>query len=547
MVFGICVSAVSFSFFDVSWWPRDEGVFAHIAERVALGEVYGVDVYDFHGGYHALLNAWLFEHFGFDLLVLRYPLVVLTIVQAALVAWILRSVSLRIAVMGGLASVVFGFLMFPNPSPNWYALFAAVSVISVLHTAQPTTGRSFLLGVIVGVCALFRHPSAIFLSFGILLYHLYEARDVRTTSAQWLVQSGLIALFLLVLWYVTLVFEPLAFLWYALPLLLVIVLFLVQYRFDVARVVRACVGMALGGITAFVPMVAYQLRFGEVQQWFVQSFLQGIDITRRPFFADVSYTHVFLTYVQDALAKGSLVFASVQIAFWFVLFLVPLVTASLFVYRLARQSATIHPAAFIAIGFGMVSFYYQISFYFFASFLLFVIALSLLLPQRKTVQDVWFSILTVLTVFGFVSLLHGYVALTEPVRYQIAPFERATLRLEPDEYVLHQQLVADIQQHTSAEEAIFVMPFDAELYFLSNRTNPFPHLGTSFTLIDEGSFRTFVSRFADVQPRLVVYNTNNVYTTSWTTEFRHWLEEHDYQLIADRSGYQVFLLTGTEN
>src|SRR5205085_1475649 len=46
------------------WWPPDEGVYAHIAERVLKGETLNSDVEEIHTGYLNLLHSAVFGVFG---------------------------------------------------------------------------------------------------------------------------------------------------------------------------------------------------------------------------------------------------------------------------------------------------------------------------------------------------------------------------------------------------------------------------------------------------------------------------------------------------
>ena len=68
-------AAVLGYYHDRFWWPPDEGLYAHVADRVARGEVLNRDVQNIHPGYHALANALWLVLFGDDLVSLRYPLV----------------------------------------------------------------------------------------------------------------------------------------------------------------------------------------------------------------------------------------------------------------------------------------------------------------------------------------------------------------------------------------------------------------------------------------------------------------------------------------
>jgi hypothetical protein len=80
-------AGVWWRFHDRFWYAPDEGNYAHVAERLLQGEVLHRDVQDVHAGYVNFANAAALRLFGLDLLSLRYPLAVLSVLQAALAAW----------------------------------------------------------------------------------------------------------------------------------------------------------------------------------------------------------------------------------------------------------------------------------------------------------------------------------------------------------------------------------------------------------------------------------------------------------------------------
>ena len=75
---------ILFHFHDQFWWGPDEGVYAYVAQRFLAGDTIHRDLIDIHPGYGNLLNILAFFVFGEDLLSLRYPLVVLTLLPLTL-------------------------------------------------------------------------------------------------------------------------------------------------------------------------------------------------------------------------------------------------------------------------------------------------------------------------------------------------------------------------------------------------------------------------------------------------------------------------------
>ena len=82
-VLGVALIVVHFH--DRFWWPPDDGAYAYVALRLLRGDVLNGDVQDIHAGYVHFIHAAALKMFGEDLLSLRYPLSMLTVLQAALV------------------------------------------------------------------------------------------------------------------------------------------------------------------------------------------------------------------------------------------------------------------------------------------------------------------------------------------------------------------------------------------------------------------------------------------------------------------------------
>ena len=130
-------------FHDRFWWPPDEGVFAHVADRVLNGAVLHRDIQEIHFGAIAFANALALRLFGNELVAMRYPLVVLGVVQAALVFLVAAPRGAMVALVASVALTALSFVQFLNPSPHWYALFLIIAAIALL-TWLPAKSRGRL-------------------------------------------------------------------------------------------------------------------------------------------------------------------------------------------------------------------------------------------------------------------------------------------------------------------------------------------------------------------------------------------------------------------
>src|ERR1041385_7289436 len=87
-------------FHDRFWWPPDEGQYAHIADRVAHGEVLNYDVEEIHTGYLNLFHSVVFRIFGTRLVSLRYPLAAVSLIESCLIFLILARRGVWAAALG---------------------------------------------------------------------------------------------------------------------------------------------------------------------------------------------------------------------------------------------------------------------------------------------------------------------------------------------------------------------------------------------------------------------------------------------------------------
>ena len=117
---------------DRYWCPQDDGVFAHVAERILDGEVLNRDIEEIHPGYGNFINAGAMAFFGRTLVSLRYPLVLIVLVQSYLIFRLFLPHGLLLAVVASVVPTALGELQFLNPNPHWYCLFAGIAFISFL-------------------------------------------------------------------------------------------------------------------------------------------------------------------------------------------------------------------------------------------------------------------------------------------------------------------------------------------------------------------------------------------------------------------------------
>jgi len=117
-----------FLFHDKGWIPNDDGHYAHVANRLAQGQVLSRDIEELHPGYVHFIHAWSLNLFGTSLVSLRYPLMVLMGLQSlGVYALFFRRTGLITAVTAAMVMSTIGILEVVNPTPSLYAVACTIA------------------------------------------------------------------------------------------------------------------------------------------------------------------------------------------------------------------------------------------------------------------------------------------------------------------------------------------------------------------------------------------------------------------------------------
>lgn len=528
---GIISASLLVAIHDVYWWPQDDGIFAYLAEALVKGGIYGIDVIDIHGGYHSLLNAWLFKVFGTDVVVLRYPLIVLGTLQALMITHMAsKTASQSVAILAGLSAVTLGFIQFPNASPGWYLLFFAIAIIWLLASFKRSALQMGLVGVLVGIAFLFRHPSAAFISVGIFLYLLHQA-EINESSYRTFAMPRLVLIIPLiaVITYSYFMFELLAFILFAAPLILVIshgIWKVADWNLKVLIAEISCI--ATGFFIGILPMIVYQLAWGDLALWFTNSFFSSANIINFPFFFEQRYwDHLFTSFFY----------------YWASILALPLVLTWLWI-KGRQQGIMIHPAFFIAIAFGLVSFYYQIPFYLYCSLSVFLLAVFVSIKSwSETSNSIAISFLLVINILALATQSLGFQAVLYPDSFTASEIPKVSLRLEKTDQQNYLKLISIIEEYSTKADSMFVFPKNPDLYFVTERNNPFPFYETSLEVNTEEQYQELLEKLELNPPRLFIFNQGSKYKRSFEERLFELLRTSEkYQLVEKFNSYWFFTL-----
>lgn len=528
---------------DSLWWPNDDGVFAHWAEQINNGEVWGLGVLGVHGGYHSYFNALLLQWFGTDVVVLRYPLVVLGAVQAGLVTWLLRRQGPFVAVLGGVAGVVVGYLFTPVPSPIWYALFFAVAVCALMARSSRTTSHWMALGFLIGLCFMFRHPNALFIGFGWLAYWLYQSRAdgsmVGSLLGSWLARAALVAMVAIVLFYQSFVFEPLAFVVYGFAPLALLVLLFRRSTWSLEWF-RPLGWVGLGAGAAVMPMAAYQLWHGNLWGWFSTSFFSSGNTPVLAVFDDFTYA-AEIAGLAAALTPDAYIIGVLSIVLWGTFFLYPVVVSGTLLSRVWRGAECSDPIQWVAVMYGLVSFYFQIPFYLAGSLPLFILAFLRLLPPHGIVRVLGIGAVCFTVGWSLLTTVPGTAWGITGKAVGETPIPRVSLVYEKINEPLA-DVFRTVEALSEPDDAIFVYPLDAHIYFSTGRSNPFPFPGTSLFVTDDADLDAVQRQLLEVPVALIVFNAANDYRGPIEAELTEWIESRpEYRFEREVAGHRFYV------
>ena len=533
---------------DRFWWPPDEGNYAHVAERLLSGEILHRDVQDVHAGYINFINAAAFSLFGVRLVSLRYPLAVLSVVQAAVTFLLLSPRGLLAASAGAVAAASLGFVQFLNPTANWYCLFLALVTIGWLTWAPPGRWRHVGTGLLIGTTFLFRQLSGVLLGMGVLLYLLLEKRAPLAGDSPVVARVILAVLAIGLMAYLTRSTDALGWLLLGIWPFPILLYAWRQTAVPNREVIVTLVALTLGAAVAAVPLSVYHLAHGSGGDWFGDVVSAAASLPALEFVKTRGYL-IMLSLAMRGLVSGDLA-ASLNGAFWLTLLSMPAILGAALLHTLLRGSTTyrVHPLPVIALFYTIVSIHYQVPIYLFYTAGLSLAAVLWLSAGRGKVSHIILVCSTaIIAVIG--TYYHAAMGASRGFPGIIAgqrrppgaplPLARAGLYVEVEDAARYQQYVDFITTETQPGDSIFAFPSNAELYFLSQRSNPFRFYNTALGIRSSADLVSTIRVLRCHPPKLVLYNPQDKYNTSASAHVARFVQEA-YDPMTPLPPFEVF-------
>lgn len=547
-------AALLWHFHDRYWYPTDDGLFANIAERLLSGEVLIRDVQDIHPGYVHFLNAAAFRLFSVDLVSLRYPLITAALLQGCLLFALLQHRGPAVAATGSIAGTALGVIQFVNPTPNWYCLFLCVALIWWITWLAPQNRFRLLgAGVLLGVLALLRQLTGVWVAMALLVVALFDRSD-DARGRQVVLARGVISIMAVgLVSYVVLSpeTEPGGVLLMAVWPMGVLVWAFIHVRTSNAAAAAVVAQLLAGVAFAALPLVVYLVIHHSFGPWIRDTVLAASGLTQMPFFGRGWYGVLPLAGAYQVLSSGD----AVKIAnglYWVAVPLASAVNGVWVLIRLRRgdRIADLRLPVF-AVFYALVSLFLEGPLYLYYTVGLSLASLLWLASDGSRMQRglapitaVALSLVAVVFHAGQ-SRLRTASEILAGYRYPAPrtagnhPLARCSLRLDDHDRKLYGELVQLIPRESQPNDSILALPNDAELYFLAERRNPVRFYNSAFGIRTADDLRAVIDKITEQPPRLVFYQPDDKYDTPASRRIAE-LVRTSYTHLKTRHGLEIY-------
>ena len=545
----IASSALLYTFYDRFWYPPDEGNYAHVAQRLLRGETLNLQVQDVHPGYISFANAAALRVFGPDLVSLRYPLVFLGLLQAALLFLLFPRAAPWHAAIAAVALTALGTIQFLNPTAHWYCLSLVIVLIAVLQFMPRNGSRLLVAGLLIGTIVLFRQLTGFLVGIGTVAYLLWETDRGVTGGEALLSRVVTIALIAALAVYLLFATDVSGFVLFGIwPLIFLVRLFFIPAATN-REVLRTAGWTAAGVCVAVVPLLAYHAAHGSLAAWTEDVGPAAVALTRLDFFGRSNFAALVFHAGRQA-ATGRDAALLINGAYWVLLPLLAAINGAVVWYVLRSRSAGEHAALPILASFyAVVSVHFQIPIYLYYSAGLSLASLLWLGPRLSTL----FSRATATAALALAAtgvyfhagqpasrtitdILQG--RRIESARAALLP--HCSLRVDPAEGARYVAVVDLIRQHVPATDAILAIPSNAELYFLSDRRNAFRFYNTALGVRDDATLDAVERVLRDDPPKLITFNPTDKYNTPRSLQIMDAVKQR-YVLLGRYEPFDVYV------
>lgn len=542
-------TALLWWYHDRTWWGPDDGQLAHIAERILDGEVLHRDIQDVRPGYVNFINAAALYVFGPSLLSLRYPLTLIVLAQSILLFFFFRAHGALLAGALSLSSVALGVFHYINPNHHWYALFFTVLLICHL-VWTPRTSRWYLplAGLLIVTVGFTRHLSGAFVGMGTLSYLLFEESRNRGYIFSWreqwfgrLLCGSMFALLALYLFRAT---DALAFLMFGLWPLTFLAWQLTAAMVPNSQSIRIFGGLLLGMVIGALPLLSYHLVNGSLAAMIDDNIFRAIGVLNWQYTKEVQYWMMPFAGVLQFQEHPELT-SLMNAVYFLILPLFAALNGFLLVLAIRRRTLTMSLALpVLAAFYGLVSLFNQIPTYLYLTSILSIAGSLWLLLE---LQPSWRKSMIPMLVFlsGMSLAFHAGEpstrSLMDHMRTAKAEFfdsrgqlPKVDLWIEKERMEAYRKVVRLIEEETHKGDYLFAIPNNSELYFMTERRNPFRFFSTDHGVLNASEVQGVIQRLQTIRPRIITFAPNSNRNTRQSLAIMEHVRRHSTLLSKDK-------------
>jgi hypothetical protein len=551
LIFAVLVAVVIYLiFFDVFWYPPDEGVYAHVAERVLSGEHLNSDVHDIHFGYITLINAAALHLFGFDLISLRYPLVIIGLLQALLMFILFSQRGTIIAITASVSLSSLTIVQFLNPSANWYALFLTICMISVAALWRHENSLRFItLGLLAGLVLFVRQLSGVFVIMGLLTYLICEHEEATTGRQRGLAKLCIFIMLAGTAWYTYAKADLLGWLIIGIWPMGILGWAYLNASISNVRLFNIIGKLAVGGFLAATPVLLYHIHHGSLGNWFSDTVIAAVAFSDTGFISSSQYANL-LAFSLASLLQPTSPHGAINNLFWIVLILLTMANGYMLMASLfaGRRSKALQPLPLLAVFYSLVSLHFQIPIYLFFSIGLTLASVLWLTTPGKSgritapIAMAWWLSVTAIYYHAGQPLSRGAEGILNGVRTQTmhkSSLPGNSLNITEEDLSLYKRIVALVTENTKASDHILALPANPEIYFMTKRKNPLRYPNPGQGILSERAL-ALAKRQLDVNPpEMVLYRAMDKYNSPYISELMAYLGPH-YQHLDTIEEFAVY-------
>jgi len=486
---------------------------------------------------------------------LRYPLMFIALTQSALVFFLFRS---RGAVLAGalsLSSVALGVLHFLNPNQHWYALFFTILLIChLIWTPRSSRWYLPLAGVLIVTVGLTRHLTGAFVGMGTLSFLLLsEARESAKPllfREQWMGRLLCGSMFALLSLYLLRSTDFIAFLMFGLWPVGFLAWQLMAVTVPNNRAIHIFGGLCLGMVIGALPLLAYHLVNGSLAAMIDDNILRAFDVLNWNLGKEVKYWMLPLGGVMQLRHSPGL-FNFLNAMYFLTVPLFAALNGFLLLLAMRRRTLNVSLALpILAAFYGLVSLFIQIPIYLYWTSILSIAGSLWVLLELKPKWKLPIS--AMLVVLSGVSIafqagvpirgsIMDLVSTEKPELFDSrSQLPKVDLWIRGNSLEAYKKVVRIIEEKTQQDDYIFAVPNNGELYFMTERRNPFRFSCTDHGVLSETEVQNVIQTLERLRPRIITFSPGSQRNTTHSLAIMEHVREHS-QLLSQDPFFEVYL------